>query len=257
VDRIEAARQERAEVLALCRALGDDEWQRPSAAAGWRVQDVVAHMGSSSHALCHPDAFRIFRSTQIERTNDELVADRRSWTPVQTLTEYERWSGRGLAVLSRLSRTPLARLRIPIGELGRFPVGQMVGAAVFDTHCHLRYDIAPALGRQAPATDANRLAIIADWMIAVLGNDLRANRRVWLDRNIVITLTGPGGGTWLIDPDGVVRVGHRGAASAEIIGRAAEFPEWGTTRAPWRERDVTIDGDTDYGVRFLDEMNIV
>ena len=244
-------------MLGLCRDLSDDEWQKPSAAAGWRVQDVVAHMGSSCHALFHPDAVRIFRSTQIERTNDELVAERRSWTPAQTLAEYERWSGRGLAVLRRLSRTPLARLRIPIGELGRFPVEQMVGAVVFDTHCHLRHDISPVLGRPAPATDGNRLAIIADWMMAVLGNDLRANPRDWCDRDIAITLTGSGGGTWFIDRDGGVRVGHRDAAAAVIIGRAAEFPEWGTARARWREKHVTVDGDTEYGVRFLDALNIV
>lgn len=96
---------------------------------------------------------KIFRSRQIERTNDDLVDERRSWTPAQTLAEYERWSGRGMRVLGLVSRTPLAGLRVPIGELGRFPIAQMVGAMVFDTHCHLRYDIAPVLGRQAPATD--------------------------------------------------------------------------------------------------------
>jgi hypothetical protein len=31
----------------------------------------------------------------------------------------------------------------------------------------------------------------------------------------------------------------------------------GTKRTSWRDREVTIDGDTDYGVRFLDAMNIV
>ncbi|MDQ2708836.1 MAG: hypothetical protein M3Z25_14880 [Actinomycetota bacterium] len=32
---------------------------------------------------------------------------------------------------------------------------------------------------------------------------------------------------------------------------------WATRRSPWREHDVTIDGDEEYGARFLDAMNVV
>ena len=34
----------------------------------------------------------------------------------------------------------------------------MLGALVFDHHTHLRHDMAPALGRPVPGTDANRMA---------------------------------------------------------------------------------------------------
>jgi uncharacterized protein (TIGR03083 family) len=77
-------------LLSLCLDLDDDEWQTPSAAAGWRVQDVIAHMGSVGRTVCSSDAMKIFRSRQIERTNDDLVDDRRAWTPARTLAEYER-----------------------------------------------------------------------------------------------------------------------------------------------------------------------
>jgi uncharacterized protein (TIGR03083 family) len=62
---MEAARQERAEVLALCRGLDDDEWQTPSAAAGWRVQDVIAHLGSVCRALFHRDAMKISAAARL------------------------------------------------------------------------------------------------------------------------------------------------------------------------------------------------
>ena len=254
---MDAARRERAEVLTLCRDLDDNEWQKPSAAAGWCVQDVVAHMGSVCHALFGPDAMKILRSNQIERTNEDFVDERRTWTPAQTLAEYERWSGRSLGVFGWVSRTPLARIRMPVGELGRFPAGQMVGALVFDTHIHLRHDITSVLGRRAPATDDNRMAVITDWMMAVLSNQLRFDRPDWRDRAVTVTLAGPGGGSWSFGPDGTMHLGRDSKVAAEIAGTASEFPEWGTKRVDWRERDVTISGDTDYGVRFLDAMNVV
>jgi uncharacterized damage-inducible protein DinB len=51
MDPVGALRRERSELLTLCRHLSDADWQTQSAAAGWRVQDVVAHMGSAYRAL--------------------------------------------------------------------------------------------------------------------------------------------------------------------------------------------------------------
>ena len=112
-DPVGALRRERSALLTFCRDLSDAGWQTPSAAAGWRVQDVVAHMGSAYRALFGPAALELMRSTDIERTNDVLV------------------------------------------------------------------------------------------------------------------------------------------------GVTTEFPEWGTQRASWRDREVTIGGDADYGARFLDAVNVV
>jgi len=46
-------------------------------------------------------------------------------------------------------------------------------------------------------------------------------------------------------------------AAAQIDGVALEFPQWGTQRASWRAREVTVGGDADYGARFLDAVNVV
>ena len=77
---------------------------------------------------------------------------------------------------------------------------------------------APALGRPAPRTDELRIAVVLEWMIAVLGNQLRA---------------------------------------VHIAGAAAEFPDWGTARSSWREWDVKIDGDVDLGAAMLDSLKLV
>ncbi|MGH3634731.1 MAG: maleylpyruvate isomerase N-terminal domain-containing protein, partial [Mycobacterium sp.] len=233
------------------------QWRTPSKAAGWRVQDVVAHMGSGCHSIFTRASLEILRSNDIERANDVLVDARRSWTPTQALAEYERWSRVLTAVAQVISLTPLANLRMRLAELGKFPVGLLLaGAITFDHHTHLRHDIAPALGLPIPDTDAARMTVVLEWMFAVLSNQLQVARPAWLKHPIGITLRGPGAGSWLIDAHGAVP-GRNDDAAAVIVGSAAEFPEWGTRRADWRSRDVTISGDVDYGARFLDMVNVV
>jgi uncharacterized protein (TIGR03083 family) len=256
-DAVSAMRDERCQVLSFCRDLDDEEWHTSSAAAGWRVQDVVAHMGSACHALFGPAALELIRSKDIERSNDVLVDKRRDWPPSRVLAEYEHWSQVVLRVMGAVSRTPLVHARMRLAELGRFPTGQLLCAIVFDTHTHLRHDIAPALGRPAPGTDTNRTAVVLEWMMAVLSNQLRAADPAWLDRPLSITLSGPGGGCWVVRPDGSVAPGKLDGAAAQIDGAAIEFPEWATQRAGWRDRDVTVRGDSEYGERFLDAVNVV
>ncbi|MFI7301136.1 maleylpyruvate isomerase family mycothiol-dependent enzyme [Streptomyces sp. NPDC050121] len=253
-DRAEAFRLERAELLRFCRELDAKEWSAASAAAGWRVQDVVAHIGATCRSFFTPSVVTMMRMRDLERTND-LFVDRRRDRPVpQTLAEYERWS-RMIGVAARL---PLDWMRLPMADLGWYPGGMMIaGAMTFDHHTHLRYDIAPALGRPVPGTDANRMAVVLEWMLAVLRNQLRSARPEWFIRPVTIELEGPGGGTWSVGPGGMAAAGASDKPAATITGRAVDFPEWATHRADWRDRDLKISGDIDYAARFLDFVRVV
>jgi uncharacterized protein (TIGR03083 family) len=260
-DRTAALRRERAEWLSFCDSLEPADWARDSAAPGWRVQDVVAHLGSISKAMFTPVALTLLTSKNIERSNDDLVDDRRAWGPERVLTEYRSWSARLARLAGVVLRTPVAGVRIPVGELGRFPVRMVLGnALLFDHHIHLRHDIAPALGRPVPGTDGDRLGLVLGWMFSVLSNQLSAARPAWLDRPVAIELHGAGGGTWLVGPSGLVTqlgAGTGDGAAARIAGSALEFPAWATTRVPWREQDVKLSGDEALATRFLDAMNVV
>lgn len=256
IDRPAAFRAQRADVLRFCDSLSPADWRMDSRAAGWSVADVVAHMGSSCHALFTPAGLGLMRADSVERANDQLVDARRDRTPAQVFSEYRRWSKVLGATVPVLTRTPLARLTVPLAELGSFPVRLLPSASVFDQHTHLSYDIAPAVGRRAADADANRMAAVLEWMMAVLSNQLVAAAPVWFDRPLSITLTGPGGGTWSVSATGSV-VPNGSSGASRITAAATEFPEWGTRRASWRDRDVGIDGDVDYGAAFLDRVNIV
>lgn len=257
IDRRAAFRAQRADVLAFCESLGPADWRMNSRAEGWSITDVVGHLAAGCHAMFTPAVFRIIRATDIEQTNDALVDLRRDRTPAQGLGEYRRWSRIFGATIPTMVRKPMAMVTLPLAELGSFPMRLLPSALVFDHHTHLHHDMAPALGRSVPAADANRMAAVLEWMMAVLSNQLRAAKPSWLDRPLSITLTGPGGGSWRIDTSGTVTPCSPGSDAAVIIAAASEFPEWGTRRADWRDRDVRLDGDADYAARLLDWINIV
>jgi hypothetical protein len=258
-DRTAALRDERSEMLRFCADLTDNEWFTASAASGWQVKDVLAHIGAGCHSLFTPAAVAMMGSKDIERTNDVMVDARRSRAPGDVLDEFTRWSARVVQLSGVVAATPLKALRLRFAELGKFPLDLLLGGAlVFDQHTHLRFDMAPALGRDVAPTDENRMSVVIEWMLAVLGNQLQGARADWMDQPVRLTLSGLGGGCWSITGDGTIIAGEtQERSAAAIFATAEQFPEWGTRRAAWRDRTVTVDGSLDYGAKFLDSMNIV
>lgn len=245
-------------MLRFSRELDDTEWRAASRAPGWRVQDVVTHLAAGCRAVFTPAVLSIMRSRDIERTNDEFVDRCRDWPPRRTLAEYERWSARLATAAGVVGHGPVSRIPLPLAELGRFPAGLLLaGAMTFDHHTHLRHDMAPALGRPVPGTDAARMGTVLEWMFAVLRNQLRSADPSWLTRPLDVVLDGPGGGGWRVGPGPVVAAGVTGGAAATITCPATDFPEWATCRAAWRDRDVRISGDAEYAARFLDSVRVV
>ena len=157
-DRGAAFKAERAAMLAFCATLAPADWRMNSRAEGWSIQDVVAHLAAGCHAVFSPAAGKVLRSNDIERANDVMVDSRRDRSSTEVLAEYRRWSRVFGATLTAVGRTPLGGLPVPLADLGKFPARLMLGALVFDHHTHLRHDMAPALGRPVPGTDANRMA---------------------------------------------------------------------------------------------------
>lgn len=258
VDRVDALRDAHAEVRGVCRDLSDAQWHTASRAQGWRIHDVVAHLAASVHAPFTVGGLRLMRSTDIESTNDWFVDQRRDWTSYRVFGEYERWSARAIVLARLTSGTPLGAVRARLGELGAFRVDRVLTSAlVFDHHTHLHYDMAPSLGLVLPAAGANRMAVVVEWMLAVLANQLRAAPSPWLRSPIELTLTGPGGGSWSIESSGAVDTPPEPGAAAVIVGEVQHFPRWATRRSEWRDSDLHISGDVESATKFLDAINIV
>ena len=150
LNRRAAFRSERADLLAFCASLGPADWRMNSRAAGWSIQDCVAHLASGCHALFGTGLVKVMRSRHIEQFNDDQVELRRDRLPAEVLGEYRRWSRLLIVLLPGFSRGPMARVEVRLAELGRFPARLVPSAAVFDHHTHLRHDMAPALSTAAP-----------------------------------------------------------------------------------------------------------
>jgi uncharacterized protein (TIGR03083 family) len=252
-----ALRAERTEMLNFTSTLSDEEWVAASRAKGWRIADVVAHIGATAGSFYTPAGLRAVFARSLEQFNEDPVARRREWSRARVMVEYERASRRATTLLDVVRRTPVSRVRIPLAELGRYRLGLMIGGAlVFDHHTHLRHDIAPALGRPVPPTDADRMRAVLTWMIAVLSNQIAQAPVAGLDARVALNLTGPGGGTWWIDQTGALAPSN-GPVAAHVTAPAVTFPDWGTRRSSWRDSTVTITGDAELATRLLDSINVI
>lgn len=259
-DHLSALRIERQAVLDFCADLTDAEWHADSLASGWSVKDVVAHMAADLRTVVTPAALAFMATKDVEGLNERAVAASRRRSPAEVLEGFATWTRIGTAALTVTTGPGLGRVRLPVGELGHYPMRIFPAMFLFDWHTHLRHDIAAAVGRPEPPTDERRVASILDWLTGLLEQSHR-ERLAWLDAPVAITFTGPGGGTWRIQPDRgrpvrVRRGGPEGTA-AQITARADEFPLWGTTRAAWRDCDVSITGDTALGIRVLDAIDLI
>ncbi|MEU7665380.1 maleylpyruvate isomerase N-terminal domain-containing protein [Streptomyces lincolnensis] len=118
-----ALRAERAEMLNFTSSLTDDEWTAPSAAAGWRIADVVAHIGATARSFHTPTGLRMIFATSLDRVNEDSVDRRRDWSRAKVMAECQRAGRRATTLLDVVRRTPAARVRVPLAETRSPPPG--------------------------------------------------------------------------------------------------------------------------------------
>ncbi len=259
-DRVLALKAQRVDVLGYCADLTDEQWDTPSRAAGWRVRDVIAHMGASCRVLFSPAMIHLLRTEDLERDNDDMVDHRRSWPTSRVLAEFGRWSSIAAVAFDVSGRGIVGTIPVPLGATGRYPARILPCALVFDWHTHLHYDIAPVLGTPAPPADERRMRASLEWMLAGM-EQMNQPQMGWVDRPLTLTLTGLAGGSWDISPAGKGRLSvmpaSRSDSAAGIAGASVDFPGWATRRVGWRDSNLTLTGDADYATRFLDALNII
>jgi uncharacterized protein (TIGR03083 family) len=260
---VEALRAERDEVLAVARALRDEEWEAPSDCDGWRVHDVVAHMASVFRQIVDPSSVPTTDGPDVERDAELPVAERRAWPHHEVLAEYEEISAQGIGTLGGFQAPELAETVVPLKNLGAHPLHLLADAIVFDHYCHLRKDILRPLGpieRPPPPGDDLRLEPVVRWMLAGLPQmNGEALARI-VTEPITLELGGPGGGRWTLQPagDGVTIAADGADTSATVVRSTADdFVVWGTQRRDWRQCGVDVTGDETYAAAVLDAINVI
>jgi uncharacterized protein (TIGR03083 family) len=187
IDGLEA---DRAELLKLCAELTDADWAAPSGCSGWRVQDVVSHMGALFWLVVDRSKLPDIGDLPTERAQDAYVDHRRSMTAQQVVADYEEVSAAAIPVLASLIGQTF---EIPLGDLGTYQAQTIPTAYSFDHYVHIRMDLFPPRGpltASPPPSDELRLTPALDWAQAALPQQSAAAISD-LPGSIEFVITGP------------------------------------------------------------------
>ncbi len=259
----------RQDIEPILRSLTDDEWKLPTACPGWRMHEAVAHMTSNMKLFVDPEPMPEPEPggdmPGAEELAEMLLVDRRNWSHEKLMAEYDAVLEGFLVALGAFQDEPMASTTSDLGQLGVHPMHIFPNMFTFDHYCHLRIDMlrpGGELEREVAPSDDLRVRPGIEWMMAGLPQMCRNELGV-VDKPLTIDLTGPGEGTWLVEPaggDGLVRVEQVDAspsdAAAVVTSSAHDYVSWGTKRSDWRE-SCTVTGDADYAATVLDAVNVI
>jgi uncharacterized protein (TIGR03083 family) len=251
------------DVFGVVSGLTDSQWHAASAASGWSVKDVVIHLGSLLELLQGAVAGGDIPPLGIEELNDQVVGERRDWTPSQTMQFLREQLDSALDTFSGLQDEPVASTLVPMLDLGSYPLHSIAEMFTFDMTTHLHFDILAPRGPIAlvhPPLDEIRLGPSVEWLLGGIPQ-MQPDLANTLDAPIGLRLTGPGGRHVLLSPSSD-RVNVTGGAdtaaraAATVTSTTEAFLAWSTRRLPW-SGTVRIDGDEHIAARFLDALNLI
>ncbi len=263
---VEALKKIHVQVEKVIQNMKDDDWKRESLCDGWRVQEVFAHMSSNMKEAINPTPPPETGQEPLkaEEAMEALVAPRRDWTAQELLEEYAEYFDAWIEWMASLQEEPTASTMVPLADLGTYPLHMMANAFAFDHYCHLYVDILAPEGPLAIEADSGSDEMIRpgiEWMIAGIPQMQPDELPAVISQPLELELTGPGGGTWTIQPageNGLITIPPRAnlGASATVTSTAHDFVSWGTKRSDWRS-SCAIDGDEVYASTVLDSLNII
>lgn len=255
---IAALRAEHAHALDLFDSFTDEEWQRPSGCAGWRVQDVVQHMASTFHSIADPSSIEAGTTDDVEKNAEVPVQARRDWAPDAVLAEYREWSEKGIAALAAMQEPPAADMVIPIANLGSHPLHIMGNAIAFDHYCHLRHDIGAGVPRAADLPhDPAVLEPTLEWMMAGIPQ-MCADALASCEHGVNFVFTDLRDTTYHLRRSAGSGPWETGRGTIDdlplCITSAHEFVSWATKRSDWRDHAQLTDPDV---APTLDAINVI
>jgi uncharacterized protein (TIGR03083 family) len=251
------------EIIDVARTLSADEWQMPSAADGWSVQDVVAHAGNLLTVLVDAVNGRLDSGgLGIEALNDVQVARQRDRTPSQITDFLESQLAAALPVFVPLQDEPLASTEAQLLDLGSYPLHAITDMFTFDFTTHLHFDVLSPRGpisRKTKPLDEERLGPAISWLLAGIPR-MQSDLPACLAGPLGLVLVGPAATSVTLSPaDGAIVVApmqeDSGPVVATLHSTTTDFLAWSTTRLSWRDL-VRVDGDQEATARFLDALNL-
>jgi uncharacterized protein (TIGR03083 family) len=241
----------------------DEQWELPSACNGWRVIDVVAHLGALAHEAVDPPEPDPTWPKNRERYHDMRVDQRRGWSRAEVVDEWLIYAPRQLDLLASGQELPRAGEPVEVPGLGTYPRHLLANTMAFNVLCHLRYDMLVPDGPlrfDLPAVTDDLIAPAVEFMLAGLPQMQGSELVDAVGVPIVLVLTGPGATVATVlpadGPRGRLTVVPGAEGSTWITSAATDFIAWATTRKTWRDY-CHVTGDASAAALFLDRLNIV
>ncbi|MFV9431747.1 maleylpyruvate isomerase N-terminal domain-containing protein [Rhodococcus sp. C26F] len=254
--------------LEMLPELTADDWAADSACHGWRIHDVIGHMGFFFNFIADPDLVLPDNpSGTSERLNDAAVRERADWPTSRVIDYYREQSAAGLAALEVLQTPGTRDVPVNMLDLGTYRLAQLSDAVAFDHLVHLTSDIlapnGPLPGERLVGGSFDATTVLGpaiDWMIAGLPQMCGRNVRSVLRRPVGLALVGPIERRFVIDVDmdseSVVVTETDDLPDDVATSDALDFLRWGTVRSAWRSA-VDISGDREHLGAVLDVVDIV
>ena len=263
-EAVDAVRTIHGHFRGLLTGLSEDDWAKPSACEGWRVQDLLAHVTSNQKEFVDPTPppDEPAPTMTAEQAMEALVAPRKDWSVDELLAEYDRYADAWFGVLDSMQQEPTASTMSPLADLGTYPLHMVANAFAFDHYCHLRIDLlAPTGPLDADVPDATDAEVRPgiEWMLAGIPQMQPGVLPPVFTQPLGLRLTGPGGGEWTIRSTGTdieVVDGLAADTAATVESSAHDFVRWGTQRCDWRDC-CNVEGDESAAAVVLDTLNIV
>jgi uncharacterized protein (TIGR03083 family) len=251
------------ELLDVATKLTDEHWRAASAAAGWSVQDVFIHIVSLLGLLQAAVAGADTPPIGIEELNDRVVAQRRDWTPSQTVQFLRDQLSAAVGTFAALQEEPFGSTLTPMFDLGSYPLHAIADMFTFDISTHLHYDVLAPRGPVTlphPSLGVVQLGPSVDWLLGGI-SQMQPGLADHLRVPISLRLTGPGERQVLLTPGGsgpivTPEADAKVRASATVTSTTEDFLAWSTQRLPWSEL-VRIDGDEKVAAEFLNALNLI
>jgi uncharacterized protein (TIGR03083 family) len=251
------------QILAVGDTLTDEQWQLPSAASGWSVQDVVTHAGCLLGFLMDQVGGAAMPDIGIEKLNEIQVAEKRGWNSRQIIEFLRTQLEKGLAAFAPLQDEPLASTEAQLVDLGTYPLHAIADMFTFDLTTHLRYDILAPRGpvkTDVPPLGEAQLGSAVSWLLGGIPK-MQPGLPRHIPAPLALNLTGPAATQVMIGVEGgaitvvpLAQSSHQ--PSATLTSSTPDFLAWSTKRLPWGPL-VSVDGDRSAAQRFLDALNLI
>ena len=260
---LQAARDSSAQLNVVIAMVDDTQWEAPSACAGWRVIDVIAHLAALAHEAVDPPAPDPTVPSNRERYHDLRVDERRGLSHAQVIDEWRHYGPRQLDLLKSDQNPPSADEPVEVPGLGIYPRHLLANTMAFNVFCHLRNDmLAPdgPLPIPVPPPTDHLVAPAVEFMLAGLPQMQGPELTATVTAPLVLELTGPGATTVTVQPatrpHTCLTIEAGAVGTTRIRSAATDFIVWGTKRKPWRDF-CELTGDQAAAIGFLDCLDII